>query len=639
MKIRNWQIAGLPKDNLSIENAVIVQFSRRWPLFIDPQGQANKWIKNLEREAGLDVIKLSDKDFLRSLENAVRFGKPCLLENVGEELDPALEPILLKQTFKQQGSLVIKLGDAIIPYHEDFKFYITTKMPNPHYTPEVSTKVTLVNFTLSPKGLEDQLLGIVVAEERPDLEEAKNQLIVSNAKMKQELKEIEDKILARLSASEGSPVDDVDLIQTLEASKMKSTEISAKVRSSCRFCLLLFSLKNVQCFHLQVVVAEQTERDIDETRSKYIPVAVRTQILFFCVADLAKIDPMYQYSLEWFITIFLNGITNAERADNVTKRIVNINDYFTFSLYCNVCRSLFEKHKLLFSLLVCTRILQNEDKINMDEWRFLLAGSTTKSELPNPATEWLSGRSWNEILALGALPNFKDFPETFSQHLPAWKKLFDSPDPHREEMGGPWADKLDKFQRLLVLRCLRADKVTNAFQDFVSENLGQRFIEPQTANLGLVFKDSSPTTPLIFVLSVGTDPAADLYKFADEMRFAKKLSAISLGQGQGPRAESLMRSAMERGKWVFFQNCHLSPSWMPALERLVEQIDADKVHRDFRLWLTSMPSPKFPVYILQNGSKMTMEPPRGIKANLLRSYASVSDDALNSVGEKVRKVC
>ena len=74
-------------------------------------------------------------------------------------------------------------------------------------------------------GLEDQLLGTVVAEERPDLEEAKNQLIVSNAKMKFELKEIEDKILSRLSSSEGSPVDDIDLINTLEASKIKSGEI------------------------------------------------------------------------------------------------------------------------------------------------------------------------------------------------------------------------------------------------------------------------------------------------------------------------------------------------------------------------------------------------------------------------------
>lgn len=97
VKIRNWQIAGLPKDTLSTENAVIVQYSRRWPLFIDPQGQANKWIKNMEKENGLDIIKLSDKDFLRSLENAIRFGKPCLLENVGTELDPALEPVLLKQ--------------------------------------------------------------------------------------------------------------------------------------------------------------------------------------------------------------------------------------------------------------------------------------------------------------------------------------------------------------------------------------------------------------------------------------------------------------------------------------------------------------------------------------------------------------
>ena len=265
VKIRNWQIAGLPRDALSVENGVVVQFSRRWPLFIDPQGQANKWVKNLEKDNGLDVVKLTDRDFLRSLENAVRFGKPCLLENVGEELDPALEPILLKQTFKQAGSVVIKLGDSTIPYHDDFKLYITTKLPNPHYTPEVSTKVTLVNFTLSPSGLEDQMLALAVAEERPDLEEAKNQLIVSNARMRQELKEIEDKILEKLSNSEGSPVDDLDLIDTLEKSKAKSEEIKAKV-----------------------AVAEQTEKDIDTTRSQYIPVAVRTQILFFCVTDLVS---------------------------------------------------------------------------------------------------------------------------------------------------------------------------------------------------------------------------------------------------------------------------------------------------------------------------------------------------------------
>ena len=84
---------------------------------------------------------------------------------------------------------------------------------------------------------------------------------------------------------------------------------------------------------------------------------------------------------------------------------------------------------------------------------------------------------------------------------------------------------------------------------------------------------------MFFLVVQGTDPASDLYKFAEEMRFGKKLNAISLGQGQGSRAELLMRTAMERGFWVFFQNCHLSPSWMPSLERLVEQIDMDKVRK------------------------------------------------------------
>lgn len=131
------------------------------------------------------------------------------------------------QTFKQAGSLAIRLGDAVIPYHEDFKFYLTSKLPNPHYAPELSIKVALTNFTLSPSGLQEQLLGLVVAEERPDLEEAKNQLIVQGAKMKQDLKELEDRILERLSASQGNPVDDMDLIENLDQSKFKSLEIKA----------------------------------------------------------------------------------------------------------------------------------------------------------------------------------------------------------------------------------------------------------------------------------------------------------------------------------------------------------------------------------------------------------------------------
>ncbi|KAM3174254.1 hypothetical protein ACTXT7_010920 [Hymenolepis weldensis] len=614
VKIRNWHIFGLPKDSLSIENAVIAQFSGRWPLFIDPQGQANRWIKSLESDEGLEIIKMSEKDFLRTLENAIRFGRPVLMENVGEELDPVLDPIILRQTLTQQGITVIKIGDNTIPYHQDFRFYLTTKLPNPHYSPEISARLAVVNFTLTPKGLEDQLLSLVVAEERPDLEDAKGQLIVSNAKMKQELKEIEDHILEKLSSSEGMPIDDLDLISTLEASKLKSSEIQAKV-----------------------VIAEQTERDIDETRSMYIPVAIRGRILFFCVASMREIDPMYQYSLEWFINIFIHGISNAEKATVVTERIENVNAFITFSLYKNVCRSLFERHKLLFSFLITIKILEEKKLINLEEWLYLLSGgSIRKQEIPNPAPEWISDRMWGDLLTLDALPNFDGLPAFIKKNLNHFKAIFDSSEPHRLPLKEPWGEKLDSFQRLLFLRCFRPDRVTNAMQDFVAHHLGQIFIEPQTTNLKEIFAESSSTTPIIFILSQGTDPASDLYKFAEEMNFGgKRLSAISLGQGQGPRAEEMMRTAMERGMWVFFQNCHLAPSWMPSLERLVEQIDKAHVHKDFRLWLTSMPSPSFPIYILQNGSKLTIEPPKGIKANLLRMYLSISDKQLESVPNRI----
>ena len=190
----------------------------------------------------------------------------------------------------------------------------------------------------------------------------------------------------------------------------------------------------------------------------------------------------------------------------------------------------------------------------------------------------------------------------------------------------------DGMAKMMILRMLRSDKMTNAVQDYVAKNLAQKFIEPQSTDLSEVFDESSPNMPLIFVLSSGTDPASDLYKFAEMKKFTKKLNAISLGQGQGPLAEALARTAMERGQWVFFQNCHLAPSWMPSLERLIENISPEFVHRDFRIWLTSMPSNKFPVSVLQNGSKMTMEPPKGIKANLLKAYTTmiVDDDFLEA---------
>uniref|UniRef100_A0A2K5ICV1 Dynein axonemal heavy chain 2 n=1 Tax=Colobus angolensis palliatus TaxID=336983 RepID=A0A2K5ICV1_COLAP len=604
-KVRDWNIQGLPSDAFSTENGIIVTRGNRWALMIDPQAQALKWIKNMEGGQGLKIIDLQMSDYLRILENAIQFGYPVLLQNVQEYLDPTLNPVLNKSVARIGGRLLMRIGDKEVEYNASFRFYITTKLSNPHYSPETSAKTTIVNFAVKEQGLEAQLLGIVVRKERPELEEQKDSLVINIAAGKRKLKELEDEILRLLNEATGSLLDDVQLVNTLQTSKITATEVTEQLETS-----------------------ETTEINIDLAREAYRPCAQRASILFFVLNDMGCIDPMYQFSLDAYISLFILSIDKSHRSNKLEDRIDYLNDYHTYAVYRYTCRTLFERHKLLFSFHMCAKILETSGKLNMDEYNFFLRGGVVldrEGQMDNPCTSWLADAYWDNITELDKLTNFHGLMNSFEQYPRDWHLWYTSAAPEKAMLPGEWENACNEMQRMLIVRSLRQDRVAFCVTSFIVTNLGSRFIEPPVLNMKLVMEDSTPRSPLVFILSPGVDPTSALLQLAEHTGMAQRFHALSLGQGQAPTAARLLREGVTQGHWVFLANCHLSLSWMPNLDKLVEQLQVEDPHPSFRLWLSSSPHPDFPISILQASIKMTTEPPKGLKANMTRLYQLMSE--------------
>jgi dynein heavy chain len=292
---------------------------------------------------------------------------------------------------------------------------------------------------------------------------------------------------------------------------------------------------------------------------------------------------------------------------------------------------------------MCVKILEAAGKLNMDEFQFFLKGGIVldrENQMDNPCSQWLSDQLWDNITELSKLANFHGIIESFEQYPRDWNTWFQSSEPETAPLPGEWDSSLNELQRMLIVRSLRPDRVSFCAYKFIVNNLGSKFVEPPVLDMKAVFDDSTCRTPLIFVLSPGVDPNKYLKELADKCGMANRYYSLSLGQGQAAIATKRIKEGAKSGHWVFLANCHLSLSWMPALDKIVEQLQTDPVHKDFRLWLSSSPHPNFPIAILQSSIKITTEPPKGIKANMKRLYAQMTDSKFNACRkpEKYKKL-
>lgn len=687
LDIIDWQNSGLPTDDVSIENAIIAMNGFKWPMMIDPQLQAKNWLKKylgskkeapkIEEEKkeevkeeeedmgmgmgdysvesdidyfsgveeeeidellvgdGLKVIRedMDNERLHRILKNAMENGIPVLVEDVGDVLMPILEPIISKQFSYDQiyRKWNMKFHQDDVEYNPNFRLFMTTKVSNPDFLPNIFIKTNVINFTVTRKGLEDQLLGDIVRIEDPTTEKIKSENIEKLSIFRRTLIEQEKKILLRLGDTKVSPVDDPELVRILEESSSTSKEIKVKLEQS-----------------------KKSNEAIDKKREQYRVVATRGSIIYFVIDDISKISPMYQYSLQFIKKLFVSSAKQSDKDPGMTleERIKSLIDFITKAIYTNVSRGLFEEHKFIFSLMICTAINMQKGSLRADHWDILLNGPpiyNKEEQPPNPDKEVYGPIAWDLAYYLesnfekftGLCRDLESFVSQFSYFAGAIEP-YDEPIPDKTRLG---AASISGFEKLLLIKILRPEKLRFSLARYVEENMGEYYVESLEVKMVDVYAESDCQTPIIFVLSRGADPKSLINRLQakvemEENRKIEKVS-ISLGQGQGVFGEKYINEGIVDGTWVLLENCHLCKSWMPDLENIVKKIQAvaedEMPHADFRLFLTSMPKNYFPVTILQNGIKLTTEPPRGIRANMIRSLGAISEEGhLNNVDASLR---
>ncbi|NXX48555.1 DYH17 protein, partial [Tricholaema leucomelas] len=612
-----WSNQGLPSDRTSIENATILCHTQRWPLVVDAQLQGIKWIKNKYGEE-LQAIRLGQKNYLDAIEQAVSEGQTLLIEDVGETVEPVLDHLLGRNTIKK--GRYIKIGDKEVEYHPRFRLILHTKYSNPHYKPEVQAQCTLINFLVTREGLEDQLLAAVVAKERPDLETLKANLTKSQNEFKIRLKELEDSLLARLSAATGGFLEDTVLVENLETTKRTAIEIEEKVKE-----------------------AKITEEQINVARENYRAAAERASLLYFILSDLNKINPIYQFSLKAFNGVFEKAIQRTAPSEDIQQRVSNLTDEITYSVYVYTARGLFEGDKLIFLAQVTFQVLALKKELNPVELDFLLR-FPSKAGVTSPV-DFLQPQGWGGIKVLSEMEEFRNLDSDIEGSAKRWKKFVESEVPEKEVFPKEWKNKT-ALQKLCMLRCMRPDRMTYAIRNFVEEKMGSKYVEGKSVELLKAYKESSLSTPLFFILSPGVDPLKDVEALGQKLNFTidnGRIHNVSLGQGQEVVAERALEVAAAQGHWVILQNIHLVARWLPTLEKIVEQNSVGS-HEDYRVFMSAEPAPSpeshiIPQGLLEDAIKITNEPPTGMYANLHKALDLFTQDTLEMCSKEIEFKC
>jgi hypothetical protein len=602
VQVQTWRLAGLSPDAFSVENAVITVSARRWPLLVDPQGQAASWVRELEHEAGLVVADISSADALHRVEAAIQLGQPVLLSGVGVDSSsrgdfPAwAEPVLRREVVRKGEGRFVSVGGKLVPYADGFRMYLRSPVAAPRLSAEAATLVTVVNFALTWQGVHHQMLGATVGEERAELEEDKTRIVLELSEYRAQLRSLEEKVLSLLSSEGGDLLNDSEAIDALQDCKRLS-DAANKRRA----------------------IAEETERRIDEAREAYGPLASLATALFFAADSLARVRPFYRFSIDWMKHSLVLALRRCERAvqEKLNERLGNVSALLRQITVGSLLRSSLEEDRSVVLLTVTVRLsaLQGRGHLPLPLLRYILDGTTTMlSHAPRPRESvalspapglhvpgWMTPKQFHDLrglvsaasdsihswhlgtLAVGnGLSDAKLIVDELWRSLDSaytdpeggegqfWRSLVDGAlSPLRCEFPGPLND-LTPLGRFCVARTLCLRRVQESIELWARAEIGPSAVLRREMDLSHIARSASPHQPVLFFLAPGSELTARLRASAAGM--GATLEAISLGATNLRSTSLMIAKAAAEGQWLLLENTHLAPAWMPTLLRLVSAI-------------------------------------------------------------------
>lgn len=514
--ISEWNLQGLPNDELSIQNGIIVTKSSKYPIMIDPQSQGIAWIKNKEAVNDLLVTSFDHKYFRNHLEDCLSLGKPLLIQDILQHIDPLVNNTLEKNFYRIGRNLKVLLGDAEVDAHENFRLYLTSKLGNPSFPPELYARCVIIDFTVTIKGLEDQLLSRVIETEKQELEQERIELIAEVTSQKRKMQKLELDLLVKLTTVKGSLVDDETVLLTLNRTKDTAFDVNNKL-----------------------IVASKTQASINLVREEYRPIATRGSVLYFLIVEMGLVNPMYQNSLQQFLEQFDLALLNSDKnAIVVQRRINNVIEYLTYAIFKYKCRGLYEVHKTLFTILMTLKIDLERGNITVDEFEYFIKGGASvdlNSMIPKPFS-WVTDTCWMNLGMLRTIQPFTSILTEIERNEQLWKIWYEKSSPETNII--PGYGESNEFKRLLVIRAWCPDRTLNQAFKYVEESLGPRFVESVALDVEGMYNESKSTMPLICFLSMGSDPSSIIEKTAKKLEIP--FYSISMGQGQEIHANKLL---------------------------------------------------------------------------------------------------